>query len=186
MAAPRNLVNWGPVWAGLFAALLTFLILGTLMVGFGVYMPTTSGATGNTAAAWITAIIALIAFFVGGWVSGITSAVRGTSPGIINGLMVWGLGVALILLLSLFGLSTVFGALGSIAGQFYSAGHGITLPVTPGGMASTAQTAGWISFIMLVLTGVAAAVGGYLATRTMPAWNTAVRPAPRYQRNAPA
>ncbi len=156
------------------------------MIGLGVFTPTTTGATGNSAAAWISAIIALIAFFVGGWMSGITSAVRWTSPGIINGLMVWGLGVGMILLLALSGLSAAFGALGSIAGQFYSLGHGITLPVTPGGVASVTQTAGWVSFIMLVLTGIAAALGGWLATRTEPLWAPAPRRAPTYRRNAPA
>lgn len=187
MAAPRNLVSWGPVWAGLLATLLTFLILETLMVGFGIFTPTANGATGNTtAAAWVTAIVALIAFFVGGWVSGITSAVRGTSPGIVNGLAVWGLGVAIILLLSLFGLSQLFGALGSIVGQFYRTGTTIPLPpITPSGVASTAQAAGWAAFFSLILTGIAAALGGWLATRTAPLWNTASRPATPYRRNAP-
>lgn len=182
-AGRRGLVHWGAVWAGLLAALLTFLILETLAVGLGLFTPTST----TTANVWVTAIIALIAFFVGGLVSGLTSAARNPLIGVINGLAVWGLGTALILLLSLVGLSSLFGALGSIVGQFAGAGRALPIPpVTGGGVAEAARTGAWASFISLILSGVLAAVGGWLATRGVTEMSTAPRARPTVRRNAPA
>jgi hypothetical protein len=64
----------------------------------------------------VSAILGLIAFFVGGAVAGMTSAVRGAVPGLVNGFLVWALGTVLILLLSALGLGQVFGALGNVVG----------------------------------------------------------------------
>lgn len=181
--AHRGLIHWGSVWAGLLATLLTFLLLETLVIGLGLFTPSVSSAAG----AWATAIIGLIAFFVGGWVAGITSRLRNPTNGIINGLTVWGLGTALILLLSLLGLSALFGTLGSIAGQFYGSGRILPVPpVTGGQVAATAQAAAWAAFFSLVLSGIVAAIGGWLATRTAPGWSAAPRTAPPIRRNAPA
>ncbi len=168
VVAPRDRVRWGPIWGGLVATFAAFLLLETLAAGLGLVTPSNGGMS-----AWTTGIIALVAFFVGGWVAEATSAVRGAGAGALNGLMVWALGITLFLLLSLFGLSTLFGALGNVIGQFFAAGHTISLPggvntPTTSSVANTTQAAAWGAFFTLLISAIAAALGGWLASRGKP------------------
>ena len=124
--ARRDSVRWGPIWAGLITALTTFLLLQLLAIGLGLV----GIGPGEGGGGWVPAIIGLIAFFTGGAVAGMTSAIRGPGSGLLNGFMVWGLGTVLILLLSALGLGQLFGALGNVAGQ-----------VGPGALSSAADAA---------------------------------------------
>jgi hypothetical protein len=112
--ARRDSIRWGPIWAGLITALTIFLLLQLLAIGLGLIGigPGDGGGGG-----WVSAIIGLIAFFAGGLVAGMTSAVRGEATGLLNGFLVWALGTVLILLLSALGLGQIFGALGNVVGQ---------------------------------------------------------------------
>lgn len=125
--ARRDSVRWGPIWAGLITALTAFLLLQLFAIGIGLVDlgPGSEGGGG-----WVPALIGLIAFFVGGLVAGLTSAIRGPGPGLLNGFMVWALGTVLILVLSVLGLGQLFGALGNVAGQ-----------VGPGALGNAADSA---------------------------------------------
>ena len=125
--ARRDSIRWGPIWAGLITALTTFLLLQLLAIGLGLVDvgPGSDGGGG-----WVPGLIGLIAFFTGGAVAGMTSAIRGPGSGLLNGFMVWALGTVLILLLSVLGLGQLFGALGNVAGQ-----------VGPGALGQAAQSA---------------------------------------------
>lgn len=161
----RNAAQWGSIWADLISMFAIFMLLETLATGIGLV----SNANGGLSA-WITGLVALIAFFVGGWVSGVASVVRGPRAGVLNGLMVWALGTVLVLGLSLFGLSALFGALGSIVGSFFAAGHTIgNLPtLAPGTVISGARAAAWGAFLTLLLTAIVAAIGGWVGDLTGP------------------
>ena len=166
----RDRVRWGPIWAGLIATLASFLVLESLALGLGLLTSTTTGGGVSAANPWVSGIALLIAFFIGGWVAEATSAVRGTGAGILNGLMVWGLGTTLFLLLSVAGLGTLFGALGNVIGQFLAANGGAG--INPGNVnvngsqvTQITQAAGWGAFITLVLTAILAALGGLVASR---------------------
>lgn len=161
----RNTVQWGPIWGGLISMFAIFMLLETLATGIGLVSTTNGGLS-----AWITGLVALISFFIGGWVAQATSSVRGPRAGLLNGLMVWALGTVLVLALSLFGLSALFGALGSVVGSFFAAGHTIgNLPTpTAGAVASNAQAAGWGAFLTLLLTAIVAAIGGWVGDLTGP------------------
>jgi hypothetical protein len=162
------------VWGGLIGTFAVFMLLETLATGLGL-VTTTNGGT----SAWATGIVALIAFFVGGWISQVSSVVRGAGAGVLNGLMVWALGSVLVIGLSLFGLSALFGAIGSVVGQFFAAGHTIgNLPaVEPGSVASSASAAGWGAFFTLLLTAIVAAIGGWVGDRTGPiGWTRSPEP----------
>ena len=126
-SARRDSIRWGPIWAGLITALTTFLLLQLLAIGLGLVDvgPGSDGGGG-----WVPGLIGLIAFFTGGAVAGMTSAIRGPGSGLLNGFMVWALGTVLILLLSALGLGQLFGALGNVASQ-----------VGPGALGSAADTA---------------------------------------------
>ena len=124
--ARRDSVRWGPIWAGLITALTVFLLLQLLAIGLGLV----GIGPGQGGGGWVPAIIGLIAFFTGGAVAGMTSAIRGVGTGLLNGFLVFALGTVLILTLSAFGLGQLFGALGNVAGQ-----------VNPSQVANAAQNA---------------------------------------------
>lgn len=159
VSSARNTVQWGPVWGGLIATFAVFMLLETLATGIGLVTTNNGGLS-----AWITGIVALIAFFVGGWVAQVTSVVRGPRAGVLNGMMVWALGVVLAIGLSLFGLSALFGAIGNVIGQFFAAGHTIGNVSTPSAsaVASGTQAAGWGAFFTLLVTAIVAAIGGWV------------------------
>lgn len=167
----RNAVQWGPVWAGLIGTFAIFMLLETLAAGIGLVTTNDSG-TG----AWVTGIVALIAFFVGGWIAQVTSVVRGSQAGILNGLMVWALGTVLFFLLSLFGLSALFGAIGSVVSQFFAVSRTIG-NVTTVVVATNASAAGWGAFFTLLLTAILAAIGGWVGDRMGPiGWTRSPEP----------
>jgi hypothetical protein len=91
VGVPTDRVRWGPIIAGLFAAISTLAVLAVLgaAVAGTAYDPGDSArAFGIGAGIW-GAISALIAFFVGGWLSGRSAAARGHGASTLNGAMVW-------------------------------------------------------------------------------------------------
>jgi hypothetical protein len=117
VATPSDLVRWGPILAGLFAALATLATLGVLglAIGLNSYDPGDPlGSFGIGAGIW-SAISALIAFFVGGLIAGRTAAFRGRNSGILNGAMVWFVAIPLLLWGLLGGVGTLARAAGSAA-----------------------------------------------------------------------
>ena len=170
----RDSARWGPIWAGLVTAITTFLLLELLAFGLGLLTPNIAPGQDNTASAWVSGIIGLIAFFTGGSVAGMTSAVRGTATGLLNGFLVWALGTVLILALSALGLGQIFGALGNVVGQLglFGAG-GANMPdnlpnpnIDPQQLLSTVRSAALVGFFSLVVSAIASALGGWLGGRT--------------------
>lgn len=152
-------VRWGGVWAGALTAFTIFLVLEFLGVGLGLI---TAGRGGTTTISAISTLIAgLIAFFIGGWVAESSSAARGFSSRLLTGFMVWALVTTLILALSILGATSV---IGSVAGQMINGGTTVTTAsgVTTTQMASNIQLAGWSAFIWLVVSAIAAMLGGLL------------------------
>jgi hypothetical protein len=115
----RNRVQWGPIIAGVVAAIVSFLLLTILgfALGASVLDPSnTAGEIGAWAGIW-SAISAVVAFFIGGWIASRTAAVDGSFAGLINGLMVGAAGLLLIIWLTASGLGTLFGTIGSTVGS---------------------------------------------------------------------
>ena len=163
----RDSVRWGPIWAGLIAALTTFLLLQLLAVGLSLAGIGQSSAGG----AWVSAIIGLIAFFTGGSVAGMTSAVRGSGTGLLNGFLVWALGTVLILVLSVLGVGQVLGALGSAVGnvgvlQNVQTGGANAPNVNASQVAQDVRTGAIGAFFGLALAAIASMLGGFLGGRT--------------------
>ena len=123
-------VRWGPVIAGLFVALSTLAILGTLgvAVGFSTADRSDSASTFGIGAGIWGALSALIAFFVGGLVAARTAATPVTGVdtegnlkndnGLLQGAMVWAVAIPLTAYLT---ASTVGGAIGT-AGRAVAGG----------------------------------------------------------------
>ena len=169
VVAPRDSGRWSSIWAGLITALTTFLLLELLAVGTGLLSFNLDASGANQTNAWISAIIGLLAFFTGGSVAGMTSSVRGTAAGLLNGFLVWALGTVLIVVLSSMGLGQVFGALGNVLGQFNLLQGGLNVPgvnVDPQQLLGTLRTTALVAFFSLLLSAAASALGGWLGGRT--------------------
>jgi hypothetical protein len=153
VAALPDSVRWGPIWAGLVTTLTTFLILVLLAYGLGL------GQASVTTNAWVTGILGLIAFFIGGLVAAGTSRVWGAGAGLLTGFLVWALGTTLIVLLSLAGAGRLFGA----PGQFFGSGGPPGVPsMGPVQLARAVRMAAWGGFLSLVVSALAAMLGGWL------------------------
>ena len=98
---PVDRARWGPILAGLFTAISVMALLSTLglAIGLSSYDPSDSGrAFAIGGGIWAVAS-ALIAFFVGGLVAGRSSALPGRGVGLLNGAMVWAVGIPVLLYL---------------------------------------------------------------------------------------
>jgi hypothetical protein len=170
-AVARDRVRWGPIWAGLLTTLSLFLLLellayavGLLTLGSGAgNFP--GGATRNDAL--VTGIIGLIAFFLGGLLTGATAWVRGAAAGLINGFCLWALGTVLILVLSALGLGAFFGATGNAFNQLLLGGRGVNLGalgINPDQFGSAVRNGALWAFILMILSAVAAMIGGWVGS----------------------
>lgn len=115
----RNRVQWGPIIAGVVAAIVSFLLLTILGIALGASVldpANTAGEISRWAAFW-GAITAVLAFLIGGWIAARSSAVDGTFAALLNGLMVGATGLLLIIWLSASGLGNLFGTIGSAVGS---------------------------------------------------------------------
>jgi cation transport ATPase len=168
VVTPRDRVRWGPIWAGLLTTLTTFLVLELLMYALGLLTIDVDPNAANSGGPWVTAIVGLLAFLAGGWVAGATSAVRGTSVGLLNGFLVWALATVLIIVFSTLGLSQLFGAIGSVISQFVALGRFVPNNVDPAQVAATVRDASMWGVVSLALTAAAAAIGGWLGVKSGP------------------
>lgn len=164
---PRDRVRWGPILAGLLTAVGTFLLLSTLALTIGVLAAPrgTNAQDAGAAAGIVSAVIALLAFFIGGLVAARTAAIGGRTTGALNGFLVWALGILLILVLAAFGLGQLFGAAGDLFGQYRSIG---SPNANAGNVGDAVRTGALGAFLGLALPAAAAALGGYLGARETP------------------
>lgn len=167
----RDRVRWGPIWAGLLTTFSLFLLLELLAYALGwLTLGTGEGAIPGGATqrdAWITGIIGLISFFLGGLLTGATAWVRGASAGLINGFCLWALGMVSILTLSALGLGSFFGAAGNVFNQLLAWGRGINfgaLGVSPDQFGGAIRDGALWAFILMALSAVAAMLGGLVGS----------------------
>ena len=152
-----DLTRWGPVFAGFFVALSLSVLLGVLGVAFGIQLASPTGAaevSGTGAAIW-AAVVLIVSFFVGGWLAARTTAISTPEVGLIHGVAVWAVTIAVLLVLGALGIA---GVVSVVTGQ----GGPATAPAAPGSALSLAQGAAWGTFIAMLLGLVAAAIGGYV------------------------
>ena len=121
---PTDLIHWGSIIAGLFAAMATLITLAVLGIAIGLSSFDASAPLGNFgigAGIW-SAVTALLAFGIGGWLAGRSTAVRGTTSGILNGAMVWFVTIPLLIYLLGSGIGALVSTAGSVAGTAVQAG----------------------------------------------------------------
>lgn len=118
-AEPKNIIQWGPILAGVVTAIAVMIVLSVLglAIGASALKPRDSGqAIGTFAGIW-GAASALIAFFLGGLVSANSASVAGKGSALMNGFMVGAAVLLLVLYLTGAGVGNLFGAVGSNIGD---------------------------------------------------------------------
>jgi hypothetical protein len=109
VTTPTDRVRWPAIFAGLFAALSTLVVLAVLgaAVAGSTWDPGDSARTFGIGAGIWAAVSALIAFFIGGFLAARTAAVRGHNNGTLNGAMVWVVAIPLILWMLMGGINSL-------------------------------------------------------------------------------
>lgn len=143
-------MNWKAITAGALATVATFLLLGLLALGIDLL------ADDSGVSDWVSAIIGLIAFFVGGYVAGKALNHKADGRrGLLNGLLSWALATVTILVLSGLGLSHLFGPVGDMMGSLDTEQ-----------ISQAARDAALGAFITLLLWALMSALGGWLGEKS--------------------
>jgi hypothetical protein len=163
-AMPFNvagLVEWAPTWGGVFVALGVFLLLSSLGVAIGV----TSGATGVVI--W-EAISVIIAFFLGGWFAGRTLNLIDPLVAGAHGLLVWAVSIVFTVVFIIIATLSGISSLANLARVPFVADLLRFVGATPppaGAAAGTAVTSAWVTFVFLLLSVIAAIIGGLVGNQ---------------------
>lgn len=156
----RDLVRWGPIWAGLLLALGIQIVLGAvgLAVALSSYSPTAANfAERVTGLVSIWSVVsALVALFIGGYIAGRMASVLGLRNGLVQGSVVWALSMTIGVILSALGVA---GLLGAVNITPFIRGMTMTSPEQVELIRGAAASAWWF-VVGAVLAWVAAAGGG--------------------------
>jgi len=170
---PRDRVRWGPVIAGLLAAITVFVLLTILGAAIGATTLQANGGTANAntdqygmAAGIWGAASAVIAFFIGGFIAAKTAAVGGVGSGWINGVTVFLAGFFLIVWLTSQGGANLFGALGTNLNDIRNlVTNTYNDPTARAAALDNAKNGLWWSLVSIVVGIVAAGLGGLVGHR---------------------
>lgn len=168
-----TIVRWNPVWVGFIVGMATYLLLNVLAVAIAISSAEAGAATEvsrdilATAGIW-SAIAALIALFVGGYLAGRLGTHTAPRSWFMQGTVLWSLFLVVMLLLSALGFT---GLLSGVAGAL-----NIQVPTAAPGMAADqtvttsalndAARAAWWTFVALLITWGAAIAGSAVGQKT--------------------
>lgn len=150
-----DLVHWAPAWAGMFVSIAVLLLLTPLGVAIGL-------SSGTGAAIW-GFICLIVAFFVGGYVTGRTLSFEDSFIAAAHGLLAWAVALSFLVLATvLLGTIGAAGAAGAIRAP-------IALPtvVVPSEAVTGASLATFFAFLVSGIAAVAGAVAGNQARLQM-------------------
>jgi hypothetical protein len=145
----RDAVRWGPIWAGALITLATYLVLQLFFFAVGVLDFGIAGTRGAITSTVVSAVLGLIAFFVGGLVAGAAGLWTGRKEGLLQGVSMWALTVAGFVALHVVGGGELFGWAATV------------------GSPAARAAAGWAA-LGLGLSVLVAALGGMVGSRMRP------------------
>lgn len=163
-AAPADLqqLKWGPIWAGMLMALGVFFLLSLAAIAAGLQAaPGAEEEDLGAVAAIVTSAIALVAFFLGGFVSAWSAGLADPGRALLNGFLVWSLWLAIVILLAALGFGAIVGAMGDLFGEVAVSGP----DVDPAELVDILRASAWQTLLALGLTAAAAALGGVVGAR---------------------
>lgn len=166
-------VRWGPIWAGLLTALTTFILLELLFYSLGWLTLDPGEQDPGSNAGWVTGILALVSFFLGGLVAGATAIWKGLFSGLLHGFLVWALGVVAFIALTFFGGSALLGSFGTLTNELGVGPQEVQSSTEVSGseaeeIASTAKDAAAPAFWGLFLPLAASMLGGLIGSKIWP------------------
>jgi len=103
----RDRVRWGPIWAGLVVAVATYLLLQLLLIALDIV----DVRGGDASDAVASAVVAMVAFLLGGITAGAGAFWRDSDDGVLHGILMWATGLVVLVLLAGIGSGLVLGAL---------------------------------------------------------------------------
>lgn len=163
-AAPADLqqLKWGPIWAGMLMALGVFFLLSLAAIATGLQAaPGADEEDLGIVAAIVTSVIAIVAFFLGGFVSAWSAGLADPGRALLNGFLVWTLWLALVILLAALGFGSMVGAMGDLFGEVAVSGP----DVDPAELVDVLRGSAWQTLLALGLTAAASALGGLVGAR---------------------
>jgi len=165
----RDRTRWGPIWAGVLVVVSTYLVLQLLLFALGILDLGLEGGGSDNAATIVSAVLALVAFFLGGLAAGASALWRGANDGLAHGVLVWALSVVGILTLALLGGGALLGSVAEVATQVTNiTQQAQNVQVDTAQAVQTARdAAGWAA-LGLGLSVAAAALGGLLGSKIWP------------------
>ena len=158
-------VRWGPLWAGLLTTLATFTLLQLIFVATKAVDIDLGG--GDTSFSFWTAVAALLAFFIGGLVTGATTKWDRVDDGALHGVLLWALATVALLILGGVSARALAGPLG---GYLESVGGAADIPAGPQRDAAleAAQDRASQALIALFLALVASVAGAVAGSKLWP------------------
>lgn len=155
-------LRWGPILAGLLVALGTFFLLSLGAIAVGLQAaPGQQADDVGIVAVIVTSAIALIAFFLGGYVSAWSAGLTQPARSALNGFLVWASWLVVVMLMAAVGFGTLVGAMGQLFGDV-----DLSAPdVQPEQLVDLLRSSSWQTLLALGLTAAAATLGGVLGAR---------------------
>ncbi len=163
-------ISWGAIFAGVFVAIASQLVLTALgaAIGFGTAAVTSVTALQQVSAGvgiW-TAISAIISLFIGGYVASRVANAQLSTTGLWHGLVVWAVAVVFGILLGSLGVTGLLGFASNAAAVLRGIlPTGVT--VTPGTLNAAASAATTSALYFLggsLIALLASLLGGWLGS----------------------
>ena len=164
MALPvGSRVRGGPVWAGFVIGFATWILLELALFAADLgALAANVVPDADNSAWWWSGLAAVIAFFLGGLVSGASTSSKHVTDGVLHGITVWSVTVVALIVLSAAGAGIGFGVVGDILATSPSLADADSAAV------NDAQTAAAAALLALTVTLAAAAIGGALGAKIWP------------------
>jgi len=158
------------VWAGVLVTLASFVAMQLAIFAADLFNDRGDAGT------WLTALAALIAFFLGGLVAGASALWHNATDGLFNGIVLWALATVGLLLLAVIGGGTLLGPISTVAADLGQIQE-LNLQDVPADDVNDAlqgarSAAGW-SLLGLGLSLLASAAGGAVGAKMWPGRDTA-------------
>jgi hypothetical protein len=156
-------VRGGPVWAGFVIGFATWVLLELALFALDLgALAANVVPEADNAAWWWSGVAAVLAFLLGGLVSGASMSSRDVTDGILHGITVWSLTVVSLIVLSAAGVGIGFGAVGDVLATSPSLAEADSAAV------NDAQVAAAAALLALTVTLAAAVIGGALGAKIWP------------------
>lgn len=165
----KTVVKWSPIWVGLLVAIGINLVIQVLGLAIAMSSATPAGGYAGdvlrSAGVW-SAIASLVALFVGGFLAGRLGVQTGLRSGVLQGTIVWALYVITAVVFSALGMGAFAGGLAGMNNvRGLLGGTNISMAEAQR-IVNTAAITLWWAFAGLVISWLAAVIGGVLGLKS--------------------